>query len=123
MNKEFSRSGIMVGLTIFVGLLPLMFTFSQTGVDLLLETSFKYIVWVGQAFTLLILLLAKPILNKNQVIVLAVLYVTVPFSFTFTTNGINFLILDKYVSTIMSWLVASILLSKLILPQTFLKSE
>jgi intracellular septation protein A len=117
MNTKKSTSGILFGLTLLVGLIPLAFTFSQNGTQLLLETEFRFIVWCGQAITLLILLLTKHSLSKNQLIGLSVLYVFVPLTFTFNENGVYFLILNKYTSSILSWGIASVLLGKLLFSQ------
>jgi hypothetical protein len=113
MNKKNHTSGLMFGLTIFVGLMPLAFTFSQNGTQLLLETPFKYFVWCGQTVILLLLLFTKHNLDKNQLIGLGVLCFIAPFTFTFNENGAYFLVLNKYTSTILSWAIASVLFSKL----------
>ena len=104
----------LVSVLIFVGLLPLTFTFSKNETQLLMETSFKYIVWGGQATILLVLLLTKHTLSKNQLIALAILFVLVPFTFTFNEKGATYLILTKYTSSVLSWAIASILFSKLL---------
>lgn len=113
MTKQNSTSGLLFGMTILVGLMPLAFTFSQNGTELLLDTSFKCIVWGGQATLLLLLLLTKQKLSKNQLIALTVLFMLVPFTFTFNEKGATFLILTKYTSSILSWAIASIVFSKL----------
>ncbi|HMN90397.1 MAG TPA: hypothetical protein PKD70_12885 [Saprospiraceae bacterium] len=113
MNKQNSDSSLLFGLTIFVGFMPLAFTFSQNETQPLLDTSFKYMVWGGQTIALLLLLFSKHQLIKNQLIVLTVLYVFVPFMFTFNENGATFLILTKYTSSILSWAIASVVISKL----------
>jgi len=114
MNMHNSTSGLLFGLTIFVGLMPLTFMFSQNGTHLLLDTSFKYAVWCGQAIILLMLFLSKLKLSKNQLIGLSVLYALIPLVFTFNDNGLTFLILNKYTSSILSWVIASVLFSKLL---------
>lgn len=113
MTKQNSTSGLFFGMTILVGLMPLAFTFSQNGKELLLDTSFKYIVWGGQATLLLILILTKQKLSNNQLIALTVLFMLIPFTFTFTEKGATFLILTKHTSSILSWAIASIAFSKL----------
>jgi hypothetical protein len=117
MNTKISTSGLLFGLAIFVGLVPLTFTFSPNGTQLLLDTSFKYAVWAGQVFILILLTLTKYRLNKNQLIALAVLYLVVPFTFTFNESGTSFLILNKYTSSILSWAVASVLIGKFLFLQ------
>jgi len=67
MNKKNSTSRFMFGLIILVGLTPLAFTFSQNGTPLLLETSFKYVVWCGQVIILYIQKSIDPL--KEQVFV------------------------------------------------------
>jgi len=116
MNKTFSTTGLVLCLTIFVGLMPLAFTFSQNGIQLLLETSrnYNYLVWSGQAIIFILLLVTKPNLSKNQTIGLAVLCIVVPLVFTFNENGAYFLILNKYTSSILSWAISSVFLSKLL---------
>jgi len=114
MNIKNTTSELLFGLTIFVGLIPLAFMFSQKGTQLLIETSFRYFVWCGEAIVLFLLLLTKQNLKKKQMIALATLCLLVPFTFTFNENGVTFLILDKYISSILSWLMASVLFSKLI---------
>ncbi len=101
-------------MAILVVLMPLAFTFSQNGTQLLLDTSFKYIVWGGQTVLLLLLLLTKPELTKNQLFALTALFVLVPFTFTLYEKGATFLILTKYTSSILSWAIASVLFSKLL---------
>jgi len=113
MKKQNSMPRLLFGLSIFVGLLPLAFTFSQNDTQLLLDTSFKYLVWSGQAIILLLLLLTKNKLSKNQLITLTVLCFIVPFTFTINENGAAFLILTKYTSSILSWAIASVAFSKL----------
>lgn len=123
MNKQNSTSGLLFGLTIFVGLMPLTFSFSQNGIHLLLDTSFKYAVWCGQAIILLMLNLTKIRLSKNQLIGLSVLYALIPLAFTFNDNGLNFLILNKYTSSILSWAIASILFDRLLFNTNFKPSH
>lgn len=113
MNKKFSESNLIFGLTFFISLMPLTFTFSQNGTHLLLDTPFKYLVLGCQSIILLLLLLVKTNLSKKQLILLAILYLLVPITFTFTENGASFLILDKYANIILSWLIGSLLFSKL----------
>ncbi|SFE40505.1 hypothetical protein [Thermoflexibacter ruber] len=117
MNTKNSTSGLLFGLAIFVGLMPLTFTFSTENTQLLLDTSFKYAVWAGQTCILILLLLTKHNLSKNQLIALAVLYLVVPFTFIFNESGAYFLILNKYTSSILSWAVASVLIGKLLFLQ------
>ena len=114
MNKQNSTSGLLFALIIFIGLMPLASTFLQNRTQLLLDTSFKYIVWCGQAILLILLLLTKLKVSKNQLIGLALLCVLIPFAFTFNDNGVTFLILNKYTSSILSWAIASVLFSKLL---------
>jgi len=114
MNIKNTTSELLFGLTIFVRLIPLAFMFSQKGTQLLIETSFRYFVWCGEAIVLFLLALTKQNLSKKQMIALATLCLLVPFTFTFNENGVTFLILDKYISSILSWLMASVLFSKLI---------
>ncbi|MBU0473318.1 MAG: hypothetical protein KKF62_04070 [Bacteroidetes bacterium] len=114
MNKILSTSGLVFCLTIFIGLMPLAFTFSKNGTQLLLETSLNYLVWSGQAIILLLLLVTKPNFSKNQLIGLAALFMLVPFAFTFNENEAYFLILNKYTSSILSWVISSVFLSKLL---------
>jgi hypothetical protein len=119
MTKQNSTSGLLFGMTILVGLMPLAFTFSQNGTELLLDTSFKYIVWGGQATHFLLLLLIKQKLSKNQLIALTVLFILVPFTFSFNEKGATFLILTKYISSILSWAIASIVFTKLFFTYKF----
>jgi hypothetical protein len=117
MNTKISTSGIVFGFAVFVGLMPLTFMFSQNGTQFLLDTSFKYAVWCGQVIILILLLLKSNSLDKNQIMALVMLYLFVPFTFTFNESGVSFLILNKYTSSILSWAVASVLLSKLLFLQ------
>jgi len=123
MNKNNLTSGLLFGLTTFVGLMPLTFTFSQNGTQLLLDTSFKYVVWCGQAILLFMLLFTKFKLSKNQLIGLSVLYALIPFTITFNDNELIFLILNKYASSILSWVVASVMFSKLFFDTNFKPSH
>jgi hypothetical protein len=117
MYKKNSTSGIIFGLTIFAGLLPLAFMFTQKGTQLLLETSFKYVVWGGQTGILFLLTLTKHKLSKKQLIGLAILCAVVPFTFTFNEKGVSFLILNKYTSSLLSWAIAGVLLIKMFTSQ------
>lgn len=123
MNKNNLTSGLLFGLTTFIGLMPLTFTFSQNGTQLLLDTSFKYVVWCGQAIILFMLLFTKFKLSKNQLIGLSVLYALIPFTITFNDNELTFLILNKYASSILSWVVASVMFSKLFFDTNFKPSH
>ena len=117
MNAKKSTSGFLFGLTILAGFLPLTFSFSNNGIQLLLETEFKFVIWGGQATTLLLLLFTKQCLTKKQLIGLSVLYVLIPLTFAFNENGASFLILDKSTSSILSWAIASVLIGKLLFAQ------
>ncbi|HRE57412.1 MAG TPA: hypothetical protein PLW09_06285 [Candidatus Kapabacteria bacterium] len=119
MDNQISSTKLLFGLTIFIGLMPLTFTFSQNGTQLLLNTSLKYVVWCGQLIILLVLLLTKPKLSKNQLVGLSMLFALIPFAFTFNGNGLTFLILNKYTSSILSWAIASALLSKMLINTNF----
>lgn len=119
MYKHFSSSLLIFGLAIFVGLMPLTFAISPTGIQLLLETSYKYWVWCGQASILFLLLPATTHLSENQMLALAMLYVFVPLAFTFTEDGASFLILHHHTSSVLSWSVAGVLLSKLLFASNF----
>ncbi|MBS1746558.1 MAG: hypothetical protein JST21_10355 [Bacteroidetes bacterium] len=113
MNKQIPTPGLLFGLIIFIGLMPLTFMFSQNGAQLLLDTSFRYIVWCGQVIILFVLLFTNLRLSKKQLIGLPVLYTLIPFIFTFNDDGLSFLILNKYTSSILSWAIASVLFGKL----------
>jgi hypothetical protein len=123
MDNQNLSTKLLFGLTIFVGLIPLAFTFSQNGTQLLLDTSLKYIIWYEQSFILIVLLLTKPKLGKNQLLGLCVLFALIPFTFTFNDNGLSFLILNKYTSSILSWAIASVLLSKMFINTNFKPSH
>lgn len=123
MDNQNSSTKLLFGLTIFVGLMPLTFTFSQNGTQLLIDTSLKYIIWCGQSIILIVLLLTKLKLGKNKLIGLSVLFALIPFAFTFNDNGLTFLILNKYTSSILSWAIASMLLSKMFINTTFKPSH
>lgn len=109
-----STSKLQFGLLIFVALLPLTFTFSQNEVHFLLDSSFKYVVWSAQTVILLVLLLKKSLFTKIQLWVIAVLYVFIPFTFTISNNEVDFLILNRYTSSIISWSIAGLVFSKLL---------
>lgn len=113
MYKQNLTWELLFGLTIFVGLMPLTFTFSRNGIQLLLDTSFRYVVWCGQALILFVLLFTKFRIEKKHLIGLSVLFALIPFSGTFNEIGLTFLILNKYPSSILSWAIASVLLSKM----------
>lgn len=123
MNKQNSISEFLFGLAIFVGLMPLAFTFSQNETQLLLFTSFKYIVWSGQAIILLLLLLAKIQFSRNKLIGMGVLFLLIPFVFTFSESGVSFLILNQYPSSVLSWAIASVLFSKIFFSSNFKPSH
>jgi hypothetical protein len=113
MNNQNSTSGLLFGLAIFVGLLPLSFTFSQNGAQWLLGSSFEYVVWCGQIVVLLLLLLTKLKLTRKQLLSLSVLYALIPFTFSVNDHGVTFLILNNYISSILSWVIVSVLFSNL----------
>lgn len=113
----------MFGLTIWVALMPLAFMFSQDGTQLLLlETSFRVLVWSFQIILLLLLFFTGNTQSKKQLMGLSVLCLLIPFVFTFNENGVSFLILNQYASSILSWVIASTLFGKLMLPQ-YLKEK
>lgn len=105
---------LIVPFIIFISLLPLSFTISQNEMKLLLETDFKYVVWFGQAIVLLLLFISKYNMSKKQQIGLSILYILIPFTVTFSENGVSFLILNKYTSSMLSWAIASVLMSNLL---------
>jgi hypothetical protein len=117
MKVNKSISGFLFGLTLLVGFMPLTFYFSNNGTQLLLETEFKYLIWGGQATILLLLLFRKDSLSRNKLIGLLVLYMLVPLTFTFNKNGIFFLILNNYTSSLLSWAIAGVLTGKLFFSQ------
>jgi hypothetical protein len=117
MNVKKSISEFLFGLTILVGFLPLTFSFSNNGTQLLLETDSKYLIWGGQATTLLLILFTKDSFSRKKLIGLLVLYVLVPLTFTFNENGVSFLILKKYTSSLLSWAIACVLIGKLLFSQ------
>jgi len=100
-----------------VAFMPLAFTVSQSGTQLLLETDYKYVVWGVQATTLILVLSTRLSLSKNQLIGLSVLCVFVPLAFSFNENGTSFLILNKYTSSILSWAIAGVLIGKIFFVQ------
>lgn len=123
MNKQNTISGFLFGLAIFVGLMPLAFKFSQNEMQLLLFTSFKYIVWSGQAIILLLLLLPKIQFSANKMISMGVLFLLIPFVFSFSERGVSFLILNQYPSSILSWAIASVLFGKIFFGNNFMPSH
>jgi len=123
MSDSKPTSKIMFGLTIWVALMPLAFMFSQDGTQLLLlETSFRVLVWSFQIILLLLLFFTGNTQSKKQLMGLSVLCLLIPFVFTFNENGVSFLILNQYASSILSWVIASTLFGKLMLPQ-YLKEK
>jgi hypothetical protein len=114
MQKGSTFSNLLFGLSVLAGLMPLSFCIKSDGMTWWLDTPGKYFIWSLMAITFFLLLLIRHRLNKDQLIGLAILYLFVPFSFSFNDSGMTFLILDQYPTTILSWLIGSILLSKLI---------
>ena len=114
MTKQRSASGLLFGMAILVGLMPLAFRFSPNGAVLLPDTPFRDLVWGAQVTFLFLLLLTKEKFSKDELIALAVLFMLVPCTFTFNERGATFLILTHYTSSLLSWAIAGILLSKLL---------
>lgn len=102
----------MLGFLIFGGLMPLTFTFSNKGAHLLLDTQYKYLILCIQVVVMLLLLMGKHTLAKKQLMGGAIFYALVPFTFSFGAAGIHFPVLVHYSSSILSWLVASVLVSR-----------
>ncbi len=117
MNTKKSISKFLFGWIMLVAFMPLAFTVSQSGTQLLLETDYKYVVWGVQATTLILVLSTRLSLSKNQLIGLSVLCVFVPLAFSFNENGTSFLILNKYTSSILSWAIAGVLIGKIFFVQ------
>lgn len=123
MNTKSSTSRLLTGLAFFTAFLPLTFIFSSDSVQMWLDTSYNYIVWVVQAIVLLLLLLNKIKPERKQLIALAILFFLVPFVFSFNDNEVSFLILKHYTSSILSWVIGIVLLSKLLFDTTFKSSH
>lgn len=123
MNTKSSTSRLLTGLAFFAAFMPLTFIFSSDSVQMWLDTSYSYIVWVVQAIVLLLLLLNKIKPERKQLIALAILFFLVPFVFSFNDNEISFLILKHYVNSILSWAIGIVLLSKLLFGTNFKPSH
>lgn len=123
MNTKSSTSRLLTGLAFFTAFLPLTFIFSSDSVQMWLDTSYNYIVWVVQAIVLLLLLLNKIKPERKQLIALAILFFLVPFVFSFNDNEISFLILKHYANSILSWVIGIVLLSKLLFGTNFKPSH
>ncbi|MBW7838572.1 MAG: hypothetical protein H3C36_02805 [Chitinophagaceae bacterium] len=123
MNTKSSTSRLLTGLAFFTAFLPLTFIFSSDSVQMWLDTSYNYIVWVVQAIVLLLLLLNKIKPERKQLIALAILFFLVPFVFSFNDNEVSFLILKHYASSILSWVIGIVLLSKLLFGTNFKPSH
>ncbi len=123
MNTKSSTPRLLTGLAFFTAFLPLTFIFSSDSVQMWLDTSYNYIVWVVQAIVLLLLLLNKIKPERKQLIALAILFFLVPFVFSFNDNEVSFLILKHYASSILSWVIGIVLLSKLLFGTNFKPSH
>jgi hypothetical protein len=97
---------------VFSGILPLTFTFTKNSFVLLLDTEWKYSIWIIQIITLAGVIFTKRKWNNKSFMAIAGLYFLIPFTFFFETGSVNFLILNKYISTLMSWGVASLIFIK-----------
>lgn len=113
MTNKNLNSSLLFGFTLFVGLLPLTVFYSENGLQLLIDSSFRYTVWSLEVVVVFILLFSKITVNKNQLIALSGLFLMVPLTFTFNNDGITFLILNKYISSVLSWVISGILVAKL----------
>ncbi|GAB4412678.1 MAG: hypothetical protein OHK0039_18860 [Bacteroidia bacterium] len=101
-----------MGLAIFAGLMPLAFVLGDAGIQLLIDTPLRYLIWALLGAMILIFVLWGLSLSGSQRLGLAILYLLVPLTFVFDGQGVDFLLLDKYPSTILSWLAAGVLLSR-----------
>lgn len=123
MNTKSSTSRLLTGLAFFTAFLPLTFIFSSDSVQMWLDTSYNYIVWVVQAIALLLLLLYKIKAERKQLIAMTILFFLIPFAFSFNDNEVSFLILKHYTSSILSWVIGIVLLSKLLFGTNFKPSH
>lgn len=88
-----------------------------------MDTSYSYVVWVVQAIALFLLLLYKIKAERKQLIAMTILFFLIPFAFSFNDNEVSFLILKHYTSSILSWVIGIVLLSKLLFDTTFKSSH
>jgi len=113
-------SQFLFGVMIFFGFMPLSFYFSDSTATLLIETDLEPFIWGAQTTTLFLLIFIRSNMNSNKLIGLLILYTLVPLSFTFDKNGAYFLILNNYISSLISWSIAGVILIKLLFAQHFL---
>ncbi|MCO5287690.1 MAG: hypothetical protein M9898_14880 [Chitinophagaceae bacterium] len=123
MNTKIPASRLLTGLAFFVAFLPLTFIFSSDSSRMLMDTSYSYVVWVVQAIALFLLLLYKIKAERKQLIAMTILFFLIPFAFSFNDNEVSFLILKHYTSSILSWVIGIVLLSKLLFDTTFKSSH
>lgn len=123
MNTKSPTSHLLTGLAFFAAFLPLTFIFSSDSSRMLMDTSYSYVVWVVQAIALLLLLLYKIKAERKQLIAMTILFFLIPFAFSFNDNEVSFLILKHYTSSILSWVIGIVLLSKLLFDTTFKSSH
>lgn len=108
MNQINSRTSF--GLLLFLTLLPLSFRVSQQQVEFLLDTEVSWIAHVSVSLAITVLLVLGKQLNKAQTLALAVLFASLPFSFSFAEQtGIQFIMLTKQFNlVILLWTAAAI---------------
>ncbi len=93
-TQKSSRIAVLFG--IFAAIFPLTFSFSDGETSYLISSPLN-VVWcfllIGIALFLIIR--SRRTINSKKMMALAILYVLVPFSFQFSENGIQFLILKQ----------------------------
>ncbi len=95
MKKEFV-SKITLGFTIFSALLTLAFRFNHDQVSFLLDSSYKWIVWIGMTVSASILLAGRKYWRKPAFFAMGMIYGLVPFAFYFSDEQVRWIVLGKH---------------------------
>ncbi len=113
MKNQSLKSKIIFSLLLFTSLLPLAFSFAGDEVKLLIDTPYQHIISSLQAITLLVIIFSRQKLSKNQAVGVALLYMLIPFAFTFGGNSFSFLVLRHYANSLLSWAIAIVVFIKM----------
>ena len=108
--KNKSNSEKEYGIAIFTALLALSFKFSHEELSFLVHSGYNWVIKVFLAGTFLLLLFFVKLLPKNQKLVLGIMYVMIPFSFSFRDSAPTFLFLNSQPLIAYSFLSISLLL-------------
>ena len=103
------------GAILFVALLPLSFTYSDGQVHLLFLPKYEWVGWIAAILSVIVLAVFRNLFSKNELIGLSFIFALLPFSFSFTPEGFQFIFLmTSPVLAILYWIAALIPFSRIV---------